>query len=86
MKLSKSTAPAPRTLARCKRDLQALGITHQRVAEAASKTSRRGSVGVVTVSLVLGGRRVSANVIAAAKRLIAEARQAKAAALMEQAS
>lgn len=75
MKPSKAT-PAPRTLSRLKRELAALGILHQRVAEEAAKTSRRGTVGVTTVSLVLAGRRKSANVIATAKRLLAEAKAA----------
>ncbi|MDP3766816.1 MAG: hypothetical protein Q8S13_02270 [Dehalococcoidia bacterium] len=75
MKPSKAT-PAPRTLSRLKRDLAALGILHQRVAEEAAKTSRRGTVGVTTVSLVLAGRRKSANVVTVARRLIAEAKAA----------
>lgn len=73
MKQSKAT-PTPRTLSRLKRDLAALGITHQRVAEEAAKTSRRGTVGVATVSLVLAGRRKSENVVATCKRLIAAAK------------
>lgn len=73
MNQSKAT-PAPRTLSRLKRSLADLGITHQRVAQEASRTSRRGTVGVATVSLVLSGKRKSANVVATAKRLIAEAK------------
>lgn len=73
MKQSKAT-PAPRTLSRLKRDLSELGITHQRVADEASKTSRRGTVGLATVSLVLSGHRVSGNVVTTAKRLIEESK------------
>lgn len=73
MKQSKAT-PAPRTLSRLKRELDGLGITHKRVAEEASKTSRRGSVGLATVSLVLAGRRKSGNVVATCMRLVADAK------------
>lgn len=66
-------------LARLKRRLHALGITHERVADEASRTSRRGTVGITTVSKVLAGDRKSANVVATVKRLIAEAKNGVAA-------
>ena len=50
------------------------GITLQAIADEASKTSRRGSVSVPTVSKVLSGDTKSANVIDTLKRLIAAAR------------
>ena len=65
------------TLARLKRQLKHHGITQERVAQEAGVTRP------LVVNL-LAGRTTSANVIAVAKRLIAEARQAKAPA--EQAS
>ena len=70
--------PTREGLSRLKRQLSDLGITHLRVAEAASKTSRRGSVKIATVSLVFSDKRKSANVVDTAKRLIAAARQAEA--------
>lgn len=72
VKQGKATAPS--TLARLKRQLHALDIPHTRVADEARKTSRRGTVNATTVSNVLAGRRRSANVVATAKRLIAEAK------------
>ena len=69
----KSSYPAPRTLARLARRCRLLGITHQAVADAATKTSRRGSVGFTTVSRVLTGRTKSLNVVATIRRLIAQA-------------
>ncbi len=50
--------------------LAALGITNREVAAEASLTSRRGHVGDTTVSHTLAGRGQSANVLAAAARLI----------------
>lgn len=70
----KSSQVAPRTLARLKRQLHDLGISHEAVAVEASKTSRRGQVGITAVSRVLGGHSKSANVVATVKRLIAEAK------------
>ncbi len=64
----------PVTLARLRAGLDKHGITLTRVAEEATKTSRRGSVGITTVSHVLAGRRPSSNVVATVKRLLAEAR------------
>lgn len=61
-----------RKLTRLAKQLHERGITHQRVADEASKTSRRGTVGVTTVSKVLAARTKSANVVATASRLVAE--------------
>lgn len=62
------------TLARIKSALQRLDITYEDVAIEATKTSRRGSVGKTAVSHTLAGRYRSANIIATAKRLIAQRR------------
>lgn len=70
--MKQTKAKPPRTLARLKRQLHDLGISHQRVADEATRTSPRGSCGIATVSNVLAGRHKSANVVATAKRLIAE--------------
>jgi hypothetical protein len=75
MKQSKATSPA--TLARLAKQLHDLGIAHQVVAEEASKTSKRGRVGLSTVSNVLAGRTKSANVVATVKRLIAAAKSSQ---------
>lgn len=72
--LVKSGQVSPTTLARLKSQLQMLGILHERVAMEASKTSRRGTVSASAVSRVLAGRTKSANVVATARRLIAEAK------------
>jgi len=72
--MKQSKVKPPRTLARLKRELHVLGITHDLVAAEAAKTSRRGTVGITTVSNVFAGRTKSQNVVATAKRLIAEAK------------
>lgn len=69
---------SPRTLATIKRQLVALGITHQMVADEAAKTARvwrgrQAAVNPATVSAVLACAKKSANIVTAAKRLIAAA-------------
>lgn len=66
--------PTVETLARLDRERRRYGITQAVVAVEASKTSRRGSVGVPTVSRVISGDTKSANVVRTIRRLIAEAR------------
>lgn len=64
----------PQNLARLARARRRYGITLAAVAAEAVKTSRRGSVGIPTVSRALSGDTKSANVVATLKRLIAEAK------------
>jgi hypothetical protein len=75
MKRSKANL-SRQTLARLDAERRSLGITLERVATEAAKTSRRKrrTVGITTVSNVLAGRTRSANVVATCKRLIAEAK------------
>lgn len=63
------------TLTRLKRQAKRLGITHDRIAAEAAKTSLRGSVSRTMVAHTFAGRTKSANVVATARRLIAEAKQ-----------
>jgi hypothetical protein len=76
----------PRKLARLDRERRRYGITLAMVAVEASKTSRRGTVGVPTVSRALSGDTKSANVIDTVKRLIAEARDSQQIEQQEKAS
>ena len=68
----KSRHVTPATLARLAADLKRHGITHDRVAAEAARTSFKGSVGRTMVGHVLAGRTTSANVVATIRRLLAD--------------
>lgn len=76
MKQSKSY-PALRTLARLNAERKALGIENEAIAARASEKSKRGHVGVTTVSNALTGLRKSMAVIDATRELVAEAKATK---------
>lgn len=64
--------PSPETLARLRASRERWGVTLAVIAAEAAKTSRRGTVGIPTVSKVLSGASPSDNVIATTRRLIKE--------------
>ncbi len=74
MEPSPSQAKAVRRLTRLDQQRRYHGITLAVVAAEASKTSRRGSVSISTVSKTIAGVTKSANVVDTLKRLIAESR------------
>lgn len=76
MKQSKSY-PARRTLARLNEERKARGIENVAIAERASRLSKRGHVGVATVSNALTGLRKSWPVVVAVRELLAEAKSAQ---------
>ena len=64
----------PPSLARLVRALRRHGITQAQIAFEASKTSKFGTTCPAVVSGVLSGRNKSKNIVATAKRLLAEAK------------